>query len=80
MPATLPGLFICWRLESGLRYRNMLKIADFESVRTGDFSWRHVKEVHETETYVPEITSFPFAGTQASALKALKGPNSIVPS
>ena len=33
MPNTSPGLFIGWRLESGLRYRGVLYVADYEIVR-----------------------------------------------
>ena len=37
MPRTSPGLFVGWKLESGLRYRSIVQIADFDAVREGDF-------------------------------------------
>ena len=32
-PTTRPGLFAGWRVDSGLRYRNVIQIVDYEAVR-----------------------------------------------
>ena len=34
-PTTKPGFFIGWRLESGLRYRGVLRILDYDTVVAG---------------------------------------------
>ena len=35
MPPTSPGLFVGWRLDSGLRYRGVLLVADYSLIRQG---------------------------------------------
>ena len=56
-----PGLFIGWELESGLRYRGVLKVMDYESCRTHGWSPGFVVSVPEKECYFPEEICFPFA-------------------
>ena len=55
-----PGLFVGYRLETGLRYRGVLMIADYETLREDHFEWRRVKSIHEKEVMIPEELGFPF--------------------
>ena len=80
MPKTSPGLFIGWRLESGLRYRGVLFVADYERVRKGEFDWKRVVAVHEREVYNPPELTFPFAEARRAALKSLGPPDAVLPS
>ena len=70
-PSTRAGLFVGWRLESGLRYRNVVWIADYESCRKGDFNKRFVKSVPEQEVHYPLECVFPFAEARDRATKEL---------
>ena len=79
MPRTSAGIFVGWQLESGLRYRMILKIADLESIRQGDFKWRFVHSVHEKEVHFPEVTCFPFAEARDIAIRSLKSPDAALP-
>ena len=78
MPNTVPGLFISWKLESGVRYRNVLLIADFAEVRGGTFRMTSIKEVHEKEVHFPALT-FPFAEARAIALRNLEEHSGALP-
>ena len=80
MPKTSPGLFVGWCLESGLRYRGVMFIADYETVRHGNFDWKRIVTVHEREVYVPEELTFPFAEAQKAALTTVSPPPSVLPS
>ena len=75
----LSRFFAGWKLESGLRYRSIVQIADFEAVRGGDFKWRHVKEVHEKEVHFPAEVDYPFAMARDEAIAALKPSSAVVP-
>ena len=78
-PRTTPGLFIGWKLESGLRYRGVLLIADYETIRTGKYRWRSVKSLHEKEVYFPEKLCFPFAEARNAALREMKPISALLP-
>lgn len=58
MPNTSPGLFVSWQFESGLRYREMLFIADYELCRRGVWLWASVRVVHESEVHTLLTQSF----------------------
>ena len=58
---TIPGLFVGWRIESGMRYRGVLHILDYERAQTNDFSLRNLRKIPEQEVYVPPEPLFPFA-------------------
>ena len=58
---TSPGLFVGWRLESGLRHRGVLYIADYDTIRAKGFGARCVRSVPEKECHFPERLIFPFA-------------------
>jgi hypothetical protein len=36
-PRTEAGFFCGWQLESGMRYRGILKIGDYDKVKEGNF-------------------------------------------
>ena len=61
MPNTSPGLFVGWQSESGLRYREMLFVADYELCRRGVWRWSSVRVVHESEVHFPTEPEFPWA-------------------
>ena len=67
-PNMAPGLFLGWRIDSGLRYRNVVKVLDYTEFRTRG---NHVAiDVPETETYVePGAPIFPIAHARDKALK-----------
>ena len=67
-PNMAPGLFLGWRIDSGLRYRNVVKVLDYTEYRTRG---NHVViDVPEVETYVEiGIPIFPIAHARDKALK-----------
>ena len=67
-PNMAPGLFLGWRIDSGLRYRNVVKVLDYTEYRTRG---NHVViDVPEVETYVEVgIPIFPIAHARDKALK-----------
>jgi len=70
---TQPGFFIGWKLESGLRYRNVLKILDYDSVIQGKtIASRSIQDVPEQEVYFPEEVIFPFAERRKLAIRQMQ--------
>ena len=49
-PTTVSGLFIGWRLDSGLRYRDVVRILNFENARNGNFQLRSIQNIPVKET------------------------------
>ena len=45
-PNAAPGLFLGWRIDSGMRYLGGVKIIDYDAVRKRGFDPRHFKVVH----------------------------------
>ena len=75
---TKPGFFVGWRLESGLRYRGVLKILDNDDViQNKTISSRSLKDVPEAEVYFPEELTFPFAERRKLAIRQMQDPSSI---
>ena len=68
-PNMAPALFLGWRVDPGLRYRNVVKVVDYEAFRKdGSIS---VHDVPEPELFVEDgPPSFPIA---AAADRALHG-------
>ena len=68
-PNMAPALFLGWRVDPGLRYRNVVKVMDYEAFRKdGSIS---VHDVPEPELFVEDgPPSFPIA---AAADRALHG-------
>ncbi len=69
MPPTVPGLFVGWRLESGMRYRGALYIADYDKIKKGNFQFRSLLKVPEKEVYFPDELVFPFANARKLAIR-----------
>ena len=64
-PTTKPGFLIGWRLESGLRYRGVLRILDYDTVVAGKkIAFRSIQDVPEAEVHFPSEITFPFAEAQ----------------
>ena len=75
---TKPGFFVGWRLESGLRYRGVLRVLDYDDVvRNKTISSRSVKDIPEAEVYFPEELTFPFAERRKLAIRQMQDPSSI---
>ena len=54
-PTTKPGLFAGWRVDSGLRYRSVIQVVDYdyEAVRTRAHLHWSPKGLHEKEVFFP---------------------------
>ena len=68
---TSPGLVIGWRIESGLRYRNVLLIGHFDKIRQKGFNPAFIISVPEKEVHFPPETIFPFALAAEVTLRTL---------
>ena len=67
-PNMAPGLFMGWRIESGLRYRGVLKVLDYQEYRSKSNAL--VVDVPEPEIFVEEGEPiFPFAEAKRKALR-----------
>ena len=66
-PNMAPGLFIGWRVDSGLRYRCVVKVMDYQEFRTKSNAM--VLDVPEPELFVEEGDPvFPIAEAKRKAL------------
>eukprot|EP00973_Karenia_brevis_P055841 7765836-Karenia_brevis.AAC.1 len=70
--ATIPGFFIGWVIESGMRYRDMLKIADYHAFKKGNFSRYSIHDVPVKEVVFPEKADFPFYAKKTRAMKEMR--------
>ena len=52
-PTASPGLFIGWRLESGLRYRDALLVLDYEVARKGSWREDRFQALSQKEVFFP---------------------------
>ena len=68
MPPTATGLVLGWKIESGMRYRNVLLVADYNKVRLGKFTARSIPDTPEKEAFFPELLEFPFAQARQFAI------------
>ena len=77
-PTTKPGFFIGWRLESGLRYRGVLRILDYDTVVKGkSIAFRSIQDVPEAEVYFPPEITFPFAERRKLAIRTMSDPATV---
>ena len=67
--ATKPGPFLGWEIESGMRYRGVLIIADYDNFRQGSFQRILCKAIPHKECAFPDVTEFPFANAKRAAIK-----------
>ena len=68
MPPTVAGLFVGWRLESGLRFRGVVLIANYDKVRKDGFQNRFVNSIPDKEVYFPPELVFPFAEAEGNRI------------
>ena len=69
-PTGTPGLFIGWRLENGLRYRNVLLVLDYERTRSRGFRQESIIIRPQAEVVWPSGPPvFPWAEARALALR-----------
>ena len=71
-PNAMPGIFAGWRIDSGLRYRKVLKVLDFEKVRARVKGYAHPIELPEQEVYAPPELCFPMREAKLIALKNMQ--------
>ena len=66
-----PGFFIGWQIESGMRYRGILQVIDYETIRAGRFSIRAIRKPHQKEVHFPLQVVFPMAEARMLQWKTL---------
>ena len=71
-PNAIPGLFVGWRIEKGLRYRGILHILDYNRAQTGDFDLRNLRTIPEQEVFVPPEPTFPFTEARKTDIHNMK--------
>ena len=75
-PNMAPGLFLGWRIDSGLRYRNVTRILDYQEFRTRGSSC--VADVPEPELFIPDGDPyFPIGFSKHQALVRGDDPEDI---
>jgi len=79
MPNTVPGLFIGWRIERGIRHRGILYIADYDAFRTKGISPRFVRSVPFQEVYFPENITYPYAEARERAIRDMSATEALPP-
>jgi len=79
MPNTVPGLFIGWRIERGLRHRGILCIADYDAFRTKGISPRFVRSVPYQEVHFPENITYPYAEARERAIRDMSATEALPP-
>ena len=60
-PRETPGLFMGWVIDSGIRYRKQVIIADLENFKEGKFNQKMLKQCPELEVHFREKVVFPCA-------------------
>ena len=71
-PNAAPGLFLGWRMESGMRYLGAVKVIDYDAVRSKGFDPRCFKVVDQKEVHFPEECVFPFLEARKTSLRQMK--------
>ena len=76
-PTTRPGLFAGWRVDSGLRYRNVVQVVDYEAVRARAHLHWSPKDLREKEVFFPPVEhiEFPLSNAAMKALKEMSDPD-----
>ena len=52
-PQTSAGLFVGWKIESGMRFRGKIIVADFEKVKKSGFYTANCHELPVEECHFP---------------------------
>ena len=71
-PQTSPALFVSWRLESGLRYRQTLLVINYDRVKTSGFVAQAIKSIPQKEVFFPSELVFPFAEARKTSINQMK--------
>ena len=71
-PTASPGLFVGWRLDTGLRYRGVLLVLDYERARAHGWRNNFVRSCPEKEVHFPAEVVFPYAVAAEERLRTLK--------
>ena len=69
-PTTKPGLFVGWRVDAGLRYREVVQVLDYENVRNRAHLHWSPRDMYVKEVFFPplEHIQFPLAVAARQAL------------
>ncbi len=57
--------------SAGMRFRGILRIADYDRMQAGNFSMRNVKNVPKQEAFFPAEITFPFAEARKIATRSI---------
>ena len=73
---TKPGLFVGWKLESDWRYKEVVQILDYESVRQQSHKYAEPLSIHQKEVFFPptEHIEFPMQNAAKRALHDMSDP------
>ena len=71
-PPTAAGLFVGWKIHTGMRYRGKVFVADFEKIRTWGFRAESLVELPAEECHFPEQIQFPFANARKLAAESMR--------
>ena len=71
-PQTSPALFVSWRLESGLRYRQTLLVINYDRVKRSGFVAQAIKSIPQKEVFFPSELVFPFAEARKTSINQMK--------
>ena len=77
-PQTSPGLFLGWRIESGIRYRHVVHVINYDRVKKGGFTAKAIKSIPQKEVHFPTELIFPFAEARKASInqmRPLSGPS-----
>ena len=71
-PQTSPALFVGWKIESGLRYRQTLLVINYDRVRKTGFQARNIKAIPQKEVHFPSELVFPFAEARKVSINQMR--------
>ena len=71
-PNAAPGLFLGWKLESGLRYLGAVRIINYDAVRSKGFDPRCFRVVDQKEVHFPDECVFPFLEARKTSIRQMK--------
>ena len=61
-PNTLPGLFVGWRLENGMKYKGVCFVLDFAQAQSEGITQNsHIRSIPAKEILFPAKIVYPFA-------------------
>lgn len=78
MPTTLLGTFLGWRIESSVRHRGNLVVAEYDQVRQKGLNPQFLHSVHQKEVHFPAEVRFPLAEAATRALTGMSDVRDLV--